>query len=88
MLEFLSEDRETVILLYEHQYCEMAGKGKRILLAALDPEAAYEVVEADTEQFKGLVYGGDELMQNGLFFRGGRDALTELRVFRKRKPLR
>lgn len=88
VLEFLSEDRETVILLYEHQYCEMAGKGKRILLAALDPEAAYEVVEADTEQFKGLVYGGDELMQNGLFFRGGRDALTELRVFRKRKPLR
>lgn len=83
VLEFLSEDKETVIVLFEKRFCELSAPGKRVRLAGLDPDADYEIVFADKQGFTGLVYGGDELMENGLFLQGGHDGETMLFVFKK-----
>lgn len=84
VLEFVCEDGETVLLLTEKRFCELSAVGKRVRLAGLDPNADYEIVFADKPGYKGLLYGGDELTENGMFFQGGRDGDTALFVFQKR----
>lgn len=91
VLEFISEDENTVIL------CVMVKNGvpmpcmKRVFLAGLQPEADYEDVtdipEYRTDPCKpnvGAVYGGDELMQFGLPYYESGDYVTSIRVFKKR----
>lgn len=91
VLEFVSEDENTVIL------CVMVKNGvpmpcmKRIFLAGLQPTADYEDV-TDIPEYKtdpckpkvGTVYGGDELMQFGLPYYESGDYVTSIRVFKKR----
>ena len=84
-LEFISEDQNTVILLYANRLCTPNGPLLRVRLAGLDPNADY--IEEDTGEKgarPGSVFGGDELMNRGLTFMNARDFTTVMRVFRKK----
>lgn len=84
-LEFISEDQNTVILLYANRLCTPNGPLLRVRLAGLDPNADY--IEEDTGEKSarpGSVFGGDELMNRGLTFRNASDFTTVMRVFRKK----
>ncbi len=91
VLEFISEDKNTVIVVF----CKRVGEnvspvGKIIKLAGLDPNASYRETEGDGNtkgvvfgSMVGTVYGGDELMNRGIMYIGAKDFETNVRVFVK-----
>lgn len=91
-LEFVSEDKNTVIVVYANKLCEVTGGIHNIKLSGLEENAVYtEVTEEDPQNSLtagtvavGREFGGDYLMYIGLKYRESSDFLTSIRIFRKK----
>jgi alpha-galactosidase len=91
VLEFISEDKNTVILNYANRLCNLNNAIIRVKLAGLDPDAIY--VETDAHAGRvlypdslkiGREFTGEYLMNYGLKFVNFRDFQTAMRVFIKK----
>jgi len=91
VLEFISEDGNTVILNYANRLCNLNNAVVTVKLAGLDPDAVY--VETDShagynivpESIKiGREFTGEFLMNYGLKFINTRDFQTTMRIFVKK----
>jgi alpha-galactosidase len=75
--EFVSEDKNTVIVMTYNIQGKVAVPSKVLKLKGLCPDAKYEEVAT------GKVYGGDTLMNLGIFQNCDHDMASEMRVFKK-----
>ncbi len=83
-MEFISEDKNTVILLYSTRISAPNGFIRKIRLAGLEPEAKYiEINSGDPKCSPNTVYGGDELMNRGVKIQAWTDFEGILRIFKK-----
>ena len=92
VLEFISEDKNTVIVVYANKLCKVSGEPVCIKLAALDEDATYTEVTKDEKNklsipgaVTGRTYGGDFLMNYGIKYKETEDFLTQIRIFEKNK---
>lgn len=87
--EFISEDENTVILVYGNKLCKTSSPIYNIKLAGLDPNADYEKAEEEKggllvdKAEVGRIFGGDELMQRGINIFNYRDFESIMLVFKK-----
>lgn len=77
-MEYVSEDKSTVILCYYTLLAKPQPVIDRIQLRGLDPEGVY-VLEETGEEF-----GGDRLMNLGLNFKDEQDFASKIYIFHKR----
>ena len=91
VLEFISEDKNTVILNYANRLCTFNKSIVRVKLVGLDPDAIY--VETDSHAgnilFPGSLeigreFTGEYLMNYGLKFINWCDFQTAMRIFVKK----
>ncbi len=91
VLEFISEDKNTVIVSFANRLCELNNAIIKVKLAGLDPDAVY--VETDTHAGNclypnsliiGREFTGEYLMNYGLKFVDWRDFQTAMRIFKKK----
>ncbi len=89
--EFVSEDENTVILVYGNKLCETSSAIYNIKLAGLDADADYVKVEEETggllvdKAEVGRVFGGDELMERGINIFNYHDFETIMLVYKKKE---
>ena len=74
--EFVSQDRNTVIVMMYNIQGKVGVPHKILKLRGLDANAKYE------DAWTGKVYGGDTLMNLGIFQNCDRDMESEMRVFK------
>jgi len=91
VLEFISEDENTVILNYANRLATINNAVVVVKLTGLDPDAIYEEVEAHighnvfANKIRiGREFSGEFLMNYGLKFTNQRDFQTTIRVFVKK----
>ena len=91
VLQFISEDKNTVILNYANRLCTINDTVVIVKLAGLDPDAVYEEVEGHigdnifADRIKvGRKFSGEYLMNYGLKFTNQRDFQTTMRIFVKK----
>lgn len=91
VLEFISEDENTVILNYANRLATINNAVVVVKLVGLDPDAIYEEVEAHighnvfANKIRiGREFSGEFLMNYGLKFTNQRDFQTTMRVFKKK----
>ena len=91
VLEFISEDENTVILNYANRLATINDAVVIVKLVGLDPDAVYEEVEARighnifADRIKiGREFTGEYLMNFGLKFTNQRDFQTTMRIFKKK----
>ncbi len=91
VLEFISEDENTVILNYANLLAAINNSITIVKLVGLDPDAVYVETEAHIghnvvpESIKiGREFTGEFLMNYGLKFTNHRDFQTTMRVFKKK----
>ncbi len=91
VMEFISEDKNTVILNYANRLCTINNAVVIVKLAGLDPDATYTEVEGHigNNTFSNMVtvgreYTGEFLMNYGLKFTNQRDFQTTIRIFVKK----
>ncbi len=83
-MEFVSEDKNTVIVVYSTRIGMPNGFIEKVKLAGLDPDAKYlEIDIGDPKGCPGVVFGGDELMNRGLKFAVWGDFAAVMRIFKK-----
>ncbi len=75
--EFVSDDRNTVILAAYTIMCSVQGATHKIKLQGLDPDAKYQNTNS------GILYGGDVLMNIGINYNTDRDFKSDIVVFKK-----
>ena len=92
ILEFISEDKNTVILCYANRLSTLNNAVNRVKLTGLDPDAVY--VETDGHEgfntvpnsiIKNREFTGEYLMNYGLKFLNWRDFQTTMRIFNKKQ---
>ena len=91
VLQFISEDKNTVIVVYSNKLCQIIDGTRIVKLAGLDPDAVYtEITEEDPNNpltantvEVGRNFGGDYLMNYGLKYLESHDFLTSMRIFKK-----
>ncbi len=82
--QFISEDKNTVILCYFIKQNVPDSGYHRVKLQGLDPNAVYrEEKSADYPESTDLCYDGDYLMQIGLSYRDRGDYTSSVRIFHK-----
>ena len=91
VLEFISEDKNTVILNYANRLATVNGSVIIVKLAGLDPDAIYEEAEGHIGHnifadriIAGREFTGEYLMNYGLKFTNQRDFQTTMRIFKKK----
>ena len=91
ILQFISEDKNTVILNYANRLCTINGSIVNVKLVGLDPDAIYVESEARighnifSDRIRiGREYTGEFLMNYGLKFTKQRDFQTTMRIFTKK----
>ncbi len=91
VFEFISEDKNTVILNYANRLCTINNSIVRVKLAGLDPDGIYEEVDGHignnifANRIKiGRKYSGEYLMNYGLKFTNQNDFQTTIRIFVKK----
>ena len=91
ILQFISEDKNTVILNYANRLCTINGSIVNVKLVGLDPDAIYVESEARighnifSDRIRiGREYTGEFLMNYGLKFTNQRDFQTTMRIFTKK----
>lgn len=90
VLEFVSEDENTVILCYANRLCSPNDAIIRVKMAGLDPDATY--VESEDHHGNNIVgnitvgreFSGEYLMNYGLKFKNNQDFQTTMRIFKKK----
>lgn len=76
-MQFISEDKSTVIVFYFTIHTQPKDYSSRMKLMDLESEAVYR------EHESGLCYGGDMLMNAGLKIRDVRDFESKVMIFEK-----
>lgn len=91
VMQFISEDKNTVILNYANRLCTINNAVVIVKLVGLDPDAVYTEVEAHignnifADRVRvGREYSGEYLMNYGLKFTNQRDFQTTMRIFSKK----
>ena len=90
IMEFISEDKNTVILCYANRICCPNDSIVRVKLAGLDPDATYVEGEKHSgfntigDIVEGREFSGEFLMNYGLKFMNRRDFQTTMRIFHKK----
>ena len=77
-LEYVSEDKNTIVLCYYTVLAKPNMTIDRIKLEGLDPESIYVSTE------DGMEYGGDRLMNLGLNFKDSEDFSSKIYVFKRK----
>lgn len=75
--QFISEDKKTVIVMMYNIQGKVAVPQKQLKLKALNPKARYKDLAT------GKIYGGDTLMNLGIFQNCDHDQTSEMKVFKK-----
>ncbi len=80
VIEFISEDKETIIVNLYNIKGMMSTPPKTVRLKGLDPSAEYIEV---TNENDAHIYGGDVLMNLGIHQNCEHDYTSEIRIFKK-----